>query len=88
MGTVALNNKNKKLNSKIYIKEDLTKLIHFMMDIFHHSRLNLVGSLEGRQPYKIENDLGTLVYNGEIFNFKDLNYKYNLVSMNLIQEFS
>ena len=36
--------------------------------------------MEGRQPYKIENDLGTLVYNGEIFNFKDLNYKYNLVS--------
>lgn len=78
---VALNNKNKKLNLQDLYKRgpDETNSFYDGDIFFHHSRLNLVGSSEGRQPYKIKNDLGTLVYNGEIFNFKDLNYKYNLV---------
>lgn len=41
-----------------------------------HVRLSIVGIQNGQQP--IYNDTHTLIYNGEIYNFRELNDKYNL----------
>lgn len=41
-----------------------------------HARLSIVGIQNGQQP--ISDDRHTLIYNGEIYNFRELNDKYKL----------
>ena len=45
--------------------------------IMFHSRLTIIGnSINGQQPIVDKKNLNTLIYNGEIYNWKDLRNQY------------
>lgn len=56
---------------------DQENIVNFKSLYFHHFRLQIVGDMQhGIQP--IESEEYILVFNGEIYNFKDLCGKYHL----------
>lgn len=75
------------LNKKFDDKKIFSSLVHrgpdssgrFLSEncILYHSRLTIIGnSIHGNQPITNKNNLVTLVYNGEIYNWRNLRNTY------------
>ncbi|PIE79181.1 MAG: asparagine synthase (glutamine-hydrolyzing) [Candidatus Delongbacteria bacterium] len=73
------NIKRKILNSEIYIENrgpDERGFYENEKSILLHRRLKVISLDHGKQP--LVNGSSTLVYNGEIYNYRELGEKYNL----------
>lgn len=84
------------LNKKFDDKKIFSSLVHrgpdssgrFLSEncILYHSRLTIIGnSIHGNQPITSKNNLVTLVYNGEIYNWKNLRNTYFPTKVKLIK---